>query len=476
VDRDIVNGIVPRPQSSVSDADTTIISVLDMDDDSTALVYCNLRLEEQSRITFARREGESEGTVWYTDSSMNVITSYYSEGHDYAIPDTLCIVERRFDNSTKKLIGRRELMRLVDKKHKKHYGVQFSADRQYMLGFVYEKYEDAGDDEQLWNAQLFLVQANTAEVQKIDIGIIVSEDYANDYNPVLAVGNNGDIFYTFTRDNGDTLAQQSVVRLNIAQNRVDTLMSSYSKITSYAMTVFASEPGKPQLQILGDTVLVVYPHFGGKNLDFITVGKFDFGTKRSLFNTIVRFDEETCNHLISRWTLPNFKLQESIALFSGEVIVVLQQSIGYLSSIDGYMIKAGPLVVVKIGKNGEVQWESSVIQLTVSQWEEKNIACHTTDTSFCLLYRNRDADEGIVLSEFLLTDGRSRWKELPVTFAQLSSLYPDKTFWLKDTLVVFGAEAWDSPRICLHIIPSGKYTWFDQETARRIVGNKKITE
>lgn len=471
----MASGIVSRPQSSVSDADTTIISILDIDGDSTALVYCNLRLEEQSRITFARKEGESVGTLWYADSSTNVITSYHSGGYDYAIPDTMCIIGRRFDNNTGKLLEHQELICLVDKKRNKRYDVRFSANGHYMLLFVYDKYEDAGDDEQLWNAQLFLVQANLTKIQQADIGITVSEDYADDYEPVLAVGNNGDIFYTFTRDNADTLAQQSVVRLNIAQHRADTLMIPYSKITSYAMTVFASEPGKPQLQILGDTVLVVCPHFGGKNLDFITVGKFDFGTKRSLFNTIVRFDEETCNHLIDRWTLAKFELQETTALFSGEVVLVLQQ-IGNYSSPIGTMTKVGPLVVVKIGKNGEVQWQSSVIRLTDCHWEEKNIAYHTTDTSFCLLYRNRDADEGIVLSEFLLDDGRSRWKELPVTFAKFSGWYPDKTFWLKDNLVVFGAETLDSPHICLHIIPSGKYTWFDQETARRIVGNKKITE
>lgn len=106
---------------------------------------------------------------------------------------------------------------------------------------------------------------------------------------------------------------------------------------------------------------------------------------------------------------------------------------------------------------------------------EDYFSCHVTDSSFCLLYRNKDVDDGIVFSEFMLADGRSRRREIPITLPNRTFWCSDYTLWLKDALVLYTRDDF-SVYTCIHMTLSGKYTWFDNEQARRIVKGKKIEE
>lgn len=476
VDADLLDGTSYVQLPTVSHADTSVISIIEVDGDSTALVCCNLWMEQQWRSTFVRKYGESRGLLWYTDSTVNVISSYYAYSRDYTVPDTLCVDGRRFDKITGEFVGYRELARLADWKHERRFSCRSSADSSWLLLSFYTDYEDAGDDREVWQTQLVLVPANMAEVQKADVDIVVSEDYADDYRPALDVGNNGNIFYTFTREKADTLVQQSLVRLNIAQHRADTLAVSFPKVASYGWTLSLSEPARPLLQALsGDSVLLISPQFNGKVLRFIGVSKFDFGTKSSLFNSTIVFDDTLCLSLVDHYKLDRFVVQSCVALPSGETMLVLQQTRKETNKLNIEYRLTGPIVVINLEKNGSVKWKSSIIRekATCGAYEDY-ISCHTTDSSFCLIYRDNDSEDGVVFSEFMLADGRSRRRELPVKFSGFNIL-PYKTLWLNDTLVMYGFATYYT-RACVQMIPSGKYTWFDQENSRRIVGDKKVSE
>lgn len=517
VDSKMLSGMQYHQQNPYVYSDTSFISVTDVED-STIITRCNYWTDlTQWKTAFVRKDKESRKFVWSTGPTMNIITSYYTYAPDdnYSDPDTLCLMGRSFNTSTGELLEQRELIQVVDDDHEKRYDFRLSTDSSHMLVFIHDDYEEAGDDQdsideqEIWNADLFLLRPDMKKIQKTNVGIIVSEDYADDYNPELAVNNNGMVFYTFSRVLSDTLVQQSLVRLDISQNRADTLTAIFSRIVPYSWSTVRSEPREPLLQTLsGDTALLAWPYFYGNDLKLLTVSKLDFQTKSFVFTDTLLFDDETCEYLIDDDELEDYRLFHCVALPSGETVLVLGQAEKYAKSA-GHSITMptpggiggsggvgglagsttligipnpverysdnGPIVLIKLADNGAVQWKSSIVREEVSSVIGRDFPYHVTDSSFCLLYRDENTDDGIVFSEFMLADGRSRWKEIPVTFSSESTWNFKHTLWFRDAVVLYGGEGFFHS-VCIRMTPSGKYTWFDKENARRIVRGKRVEE
>lgn len=530
-DSKIMSGVQHHQQDPFAYDDTSFVSTVNTRD-STSVIRCNYWTDRTLwKTAFAHRNEASQNFVWYTDSIVNVISHYYTRANSYSEDDTLCFDVHRFDKNTGELLGQRELLRVADDDHEKHYDFKLSADSSQMLVSLHDDYEVVSDDQnaddepELWNAELLLLRADMAEVQKAKIGIIVSEDYADDFNPQLAISNNGVVFYTFSRILSDTITQQSVVRLDISQKRSDTLTALIPRTMTYSpWSIENLDPHEPLLRSLsGDTVLLAWPYFSRKSLKLLVVSKLDFQSKTFVFTTTLPFDEETCEYLIDD-DMNNFKLSHGIVLPLGETLLVLEKIVN--SSSGGYMplppvpthlpsipfkvmtvpsapsaptvpstpsalavpsapviplapselsTDNGPIVVVKFASTGAVQWQSSIIKdestMTVGHYS----SYHVTDSSLCLLYRDTDVADGITFSEFMLSDGRSRWRELAVTFSDRSAWYSNHTLWLRDGIVLYGGEGF-SHYVCIRVSPSSKYTWLYKDQARRIVGEKRVDE
>ncbi len=522
VDDKIMWGIGTYQRYHFAYSDTSVTSITDVDD-STVITRCSYWMEPTEwRSAFLRKDGESRDFIWYTGSTVNVITRYNAEAQEWSHPDTLCLIGRRFDNRTGQFLDQQELLRIIDPDQEKNHDFRLSPDSSYMLVILYDDYKDAGEDEEVWNAELFVVSADMKQIQKTKVGIVVSEDYADDYKPELAVSNSGNVFYTFSRTQSDAVVQQSVVRLDMSQNRSDTLTAWFPGLYSpQEWEVYTLEPQIPSIQTLaGDTVLVAWPYCNGKNLMSVAVSKLDFRSKSFVFNDTLLFDDETREYLIDA-NMKNFRVSRCLTLPTGETLLVLEKTVNYnvsdmpmlphipsppIPHVPFRMVtiptapvsspvpsarvalpvpvappapstavtETGSIVIVKIAANGAVQWQSSIMMDETTVVAGHYSSYHVTDSSFCILYRDGDAEDGITFSEFMLVDGRSRWWEMPVAFSGRSSWYSNYTLWLRDAIVLYGEDR--SDYLCVQVTPSGKYTWFGQEKARRIVGGKRVEQ